>query len=183
MLNFKFKKSESDLIWLPQKEWKSNLAMVPQRAWVYMVERCSPSEMSLAALTVIYHGAFDFWLMKTIQYDVKELRLRFGMMLTLLTLNCLSKVILMLGMQLCSIMAANAYTPTASEAANLISFMFVSRIPWKWRFWLQFAWNWMEPESSGLFHLRSQFLDREPQTPKGWCFKFLNLCPSMTFGY
>ena len=60
-----------------------------------------------------------------------------------LTLNCLSKVILMLGMQLCSIMAANAYTPTASEAASLISFMFVSRIPWKWRFWLQFAWNWM----------------------------------------
>ena len=92
-----------------------------------MVERCSPSEMSLAALTVIYHGAFDVLLMKTIQYDVKELR--FGMMLTQLTLNCLSKVILMLGMQLCSIMAAMAYTPTASEAANRISFMLVSRIP------------------------------------------------------
>ena len=113
--------------------------MVPQRAWVYMVERCSPSEMSLAALTVIYHGAFDVWLMKTIQYDVKELR--FGMMLTQLTLNCLSKVILMLGMQLCSIMAAMAYTPTASEAANRISFMLVSRIPWKRWFWALFVWN------------------------------------------
>ena len=43
--------------------WSLNLAMVPQRAWVYMVERCSPSEMFLAALKVIYDGTIHVWLL------------------------------------------------------------------------------------------------------------------------
>ena len=56
---------------------------------------------------------------------------RWGWFLAELTLNCLSKVILTLGMQLCSIMAAIAYMAMASEDAKRISFMFVSRIPWE----------------------------------------------------
>ena len=145
--------------------------MVPQRAWVYIVERCSPSEISRAALTVIYNGTFYA---SAGNEDHKRWSVK-SLILTRLTLNCLSKVILMLGMQLCSIMAAIAYTPTASEAASLISFMLVSRIPWKWRFLLRFTGNSMAPESSGSFHLRSPFLGKEPQTPiECWWFERIN---------
>ena len=44
-----------------QKGRKWNLAIVPQRACVYIVERCSPSEMSRAALTVIYNQEHKRW--------------------------------------------------------------------------------------------------------------------------